>query len=357
MSAGKVVAPPLGIVEAFYGPPWPDATRIDTIRFLAPHGYRFFIHAPKAAAWLREDWRRAATLDEAARLAGFASACDACGVVPGVGLSPVGALSAHDDGAGAAIVERLALFRDAGIRMLALLLDDQGAGRTDLPEAEAALANDVVQTGGFERIVVCPTWYSDDPRLDALLGPRPARYLERLGALLDPAIDVFWTGETIVPERVTPEHLARVGGELRRKPVLWDNYPVNDGARMSAHLHLRPFRGRPPEIGTHLAAHAINPALQPVLTRIPAITLAASYANAGRDDPSTSFERAATAVGGPVLATMLRDDLPWLHDRGLDRLGDHAEKLRTRYRSIGHRAAREIESWLDGAYRSGKVIA
>ena len=49
--------------------------------------------------------------------------------------------------------------------------------------------------------------------------------------------------------------------------------------RMSQHLHLRAFTGRPAAIGQHLAAHGINPASQPVLSRIPALTLAESYAH------------------------------------------------------------------------------
>jgi hypothetical protein len=47
--------------------------------------------------------------------------------------------------------------------------------------------------------------------------------------------------------------------KIGRHPFLWDNYPVNDGQRMSRHLHIRGFTGRSPEIWRHIAAHGINP--------------------------------------------------------------------------------------------------
>ena len=43
---------------------------------------------------------------------------------------------------------------------------------------------------------------------------------------------------------------------------------------------LRAFTGRPAGIASHVAAHAVNPALQPTLSRIPCATLAESYRRA-----------------------------------------------------------------------------
>ena len=108
----------------------------------------------------------------------------------------------------------------------------------------------------------------------------------------------MWTGEEVCAREYSPGHLARVADQLGRKPFLWDNYPVNDGARMSQHLHLRGFTGRPAAIGDHLAAHGINLASQPVLSRIPALTLAESYATGDGYEYGAAFERAARAVLG-----------------------------------------------------------
>jgi len=139
-------------------------------------------------------------------------------------------------------------------------------------------------------------------------------------------------------------------GQLRRKVFLWDNYPVNDGTRMTQHLHLRGFTGRPAAIGACLAAHAVNPALQPVLSCIPALTLTESYA-AGNDYAyRAAFRRAAAEVAGEPLAAMLDEDILAMQDVGLLRLGQRRATLRARYAAVDHPAAREVVAWLDDAY-------
>ena len=81
-------------------------------------------------------------------------------------------------------------------------------------------------------------------------------------------------------------------------------YEVN-GTRMSQHLHLRGFTGRPAAIGAWLSAHAVNPALQPVLSCIPALTLAASYASGDGYAYRSAFRGASSVRSsrrGPVRA-------------------------------------------------------
>jgi hypothetical protein len=187
--------------------------------------------------------------------------------------------------------------------------------------------------------------------LDRVFGARPGGYLERLGALLDPKVHVFWTGEEVCSRQISPGHVQRVAEQLGRNPFLWDNYPVNDGQRMSQYLHLRGFTGRPATLAPCVAAHGVNPALQPTLTRIPALTLVESYRRGDAYEYGAAFWRAAVEVGGTHLAALLREDLLTLQDVGLDRLGEREGPLRERYGGVDHPAAREVVAWLDGAYR------
>ena len=200
-------------------------------------------------------------------------------------------------------------------------------------------------------MITCPSYYTDDPELDRYFGQRPANYLEDLGKLLDPKVEVFWTGEDVCSREFSPGHLKRVAEQIGRKPFLWDNYPVNDGKRMSQYLHLRAFTGRPAAMAHHISAHAINPASQPVLSRIPALSLAESYAKGDAYEYGAAFDAAAAKVVGPRLARMLRDDILLLNDTGVDRLESAAERLRKRYGEIDHPAAREVVRWLNGAYK------
>ena len=101
----------------------------------------------------------------------------------------------------------------------------------------------------------------------------------------------------------------------------------------------------------HVAAHGINPALQPTLGKISAITLSDSYRLGDAYQYADSFKHACVDVLDEELGTMVREDLLTLQDIGLDRLDDKAAVLRERYGKIDHSGAREIIAWLDGEYR------
>jgi hyaluronoglucosaminidase len=340
--------PELGLIEGFFGRPWSWAQRSEAVRFLAPHGYRFYLYAPKADARLRRRWQEPYPEAELAELAALREGCRDIGVRFGIGLSP---FELHLQGERgwqdrlAAKLAELALLKPDD---LAILFDDMRGDVADLAERQAAIVHFAAERGIAGRIFCCPSYYSDDPILDAAFGPRPPFYLERLGRLIDPAIGIFWTGPEVCARELSPGHLARVAERLRRKPVLWDNYPVNDGPRMSQHLHLRAFTGRPAAIAGQIAAHGVNPASQPLLSRVPLLTLAESYRQGDAYDYGAAFTRAARAVLGDEFAERVGRDLLVLQDRGLDRLGERRAALRRRYAAFDHPAAREILAWLDG---------
>src|SRR5690606_10093833 len=155
---------------------------------------------------------------------------------------------------------KLAFLEDVGVQDLAILFDDMRGDVPDLAERQAEIVAHVGGRTRADRLIVCPTYYSDDPILDRVFGARPGGYLERLGSLLDPDVRIFWTGVEVCSREFSSAHLARVTEQLGRRPFLWDNYPVNDGQRMSQYLHVRAFTGRAARIGAHVAAHGINPA-------------------------------------------------------------------------------------------------
>lgn len=343
--------PELGIIEGYYGRPWSAAERASNARWLGERGYGFYWYAPKADPYLRRRWREDPPSEWLEELGDLAEACRGAGVRFGVGLSPYEIFRDFGESEREALARKLASLDAVGIRDLALLFDDM---RGDVPELAARQVEVVEWVGsrtGAERLVVCPTYYTDDPVLDRVFGARPDGYLEALGEGLDPAVEVMWTGPEVIARELTEGHLERVAGDLGRAPFLWDNYPVNDGQRMSAYLHLRAFTGRPGGLGSVVAGHAVNPALQPTLTRIPLLTLLESYDRGPEYDYGEAFRRAAHAVLGAELGERVREDLLILQDVGLDRLEEKEAPLRDRYEGVDHPAAREIVAWLDGAYR------
>ena len=346
--AGLMV-PELGVIEGYFGRPWSHEDRKQVAARLREMGYSFFHYAPKADAYLRRRWREPHPGAAFAELADLSSRCRGLGLRFGVGLSPYELYRDFSNSAKADFLAKIRALDEIGLDDLAVLFDDTRGDVPDLAAREAEIVHTALDTTRASRVVMCPTYYSDDRMLDVVFGDRPAGYLDDLGRRLDPRVGVYWTGEEICTREFSAGHLARVAEALRRKPTLWDNYPVNDGPCMSRFLHLRGVTGRSSAIGSHIAGHAINPALQPHLSLIPAATLAASYREGTAYGYMSAFRTAARALAGADLAAMLERDLHALQDRGLDQLGDDRDLLRQRYATVDHPIAAEVVRWLDGA--------
>ncbi|WP_188657973.1 beta-N-acetylglucosaminidase domain-containing protein [Sphingomonas metalli] len=348
-------APELGIIEGFFGPRWSWSERRAVVAHLAPAGYRFYHYAPKADSHLRRDWRSPHPDPEAQEIAAFASYCREYGMRFGIGLSPFELHLAPEAEAMAALSDRIASLNALGIDDLAILFDDMRGDLPDLAERQAAIVDHCAARLRATRLFMCPSYYSNDRVLDRVFGQRPAQYLETLGRRLDPAVRIFWTGEEVCARAITPGHLARVAEQLGRPVCLWDNYPVNDGPRMSGHLHLRAFTGRTAANASWLSGHAINPALQPLLGCIPALTLPMLYAMGEAYRYMDAFRSAATQLCGDRLAAMLERDLLSFEDGGLSRLGERNASLSHAYAQIDHPVAAEIVRWLAGHYSVSAV--
>jgi hypothetical protein len=337
----------LGLIEGFYGKPWSWEARGEAVAFLAPHGYRFYYYAPKADGFLRRRWREPHPPDMEKGLRQLSAHCRSLDVRFGVGLSPYEIYRSFDVEARGALAGKLALLDSIGVDDLAILFDDMRGDLPGLAEMQVDILHWVRERSKATRLLVCPSYYTDDPILDRFFGERPANYLEDFGRRLDPAIDIFWTGEEVCARAFSPGHLARVAAQLGRKPFLWDNYPVNDGPVMSQFLHLRGFTGRPASIRPQIAGHAVNVASQPVLSRIPALTLADSYRLGDNYEYGAAFARAAETILGTELGRLVRGDLMLLQDLGIERV----QGLQERYAAFDHPGAREIVAWLDGVWR------
>ncbi|WP_411816268.1 beta-N-acetylglucosaminidase domain-containing protein [Hyphococcus sp. DH-69] len=345
----------LGIVEGFFGPRWSPEDRTFVMRYLAESGYRHYLYAPKADQYLRKNWKQPYPKDELAQLKAFASSCRKAGVRFGVGLSPFELYKSFDQTARETLRAKLDELQSLDLDELAIFFDDMRGDLPDLAARQIEIMEFAADHSASKQISFCPTYYSDDAALDRVFGKRPGDYLEALGLGLRPEIDIFWTGEEVCAREISPHHMKEIGTLLRRKPTLWDNYPVNDGPVKSQNLHIRGFTGRPAENKNHIARHMVNPALQPHLSIIPALTLAESYARGGDYKYSEAAYEAAIRYLGQPFATQLKSDLIALNDTGRDRLGAKAETLRAIYAKFDHPAAREILSWLDGKWENAGV--
>jgi hyaluronoglucosaminidase len=343
--------PPLGIIEGFFGPVWSWSEREHVVRTLSKSNYSFYIYAPKGDTTLRRQWSQPFTTQWIEQVSAFAKLCKSLNVEFGLGLSPYGLQADFGDVQREVLRRKLDEIASLEIDCLAILFDDMDAHVADLVATQIRIVDFIANSRAAKRFVVCPSYYSDDVVLDVVFGERPKNYLRDMGKAIDRNIDFFWTGEEVCARQIGVAHVERIADEMGRKPMLWDNYPVNDGARMSSHLHLRAFTGREALIANYISGHAINPALQATLSLIPALTLPMSYAEGSLYEYTHAFKRAAEQVVGKPLTRLLQEDMIALQDLGSHRY-DAAKflNLRERYGSIDHRAAREILRWLNGDY-------
>jgi hyaluronoglucosaminidase len=340
----------LGIIEGFFGRPWSWDERRAAIERLVPHGYQFYHYAPKADPFLRRRWMEPHPLEEASQIKSLARFCADLGVSFGVGLSPYEAFNDFNLSLKSAFSQRIEDLVSLDIKELGIFFDDMHVDLPDLAARQIEITHLAQDIAPHLRINITPSFYSDDPVLERVFGACPPNYLADLGIGLRPNIDIYWTGEEVCAREISPGHLTKIGKLLRRKPLLWDNYPVNDGPRMSQFLHLRGFTGRPAANKAFLVGHAVNPASQAVLSCIPAITLAKSYQQGDDYCYATEGFLAAKEVVGETLAIMLRNDLLSFQDMGLDKLESRLEALIARYSEIDHAGALEVVAWLLGDY-------
>ena len=344
----SAMQPELGLVEARFGRIWREEERSYVVHTLAEAGYGFYHHGPKADASLRRNWRQAHDLAQSEMLARLSAQVRSVGMRFGLALTPVGSTHPFDADTRADLARRVADLDAIGVDDLAIFFDDLRGDMPELALRQAEVVNFCAGLTRATRVYTCPTYYADDPLLDLVFGQRPANYLQDLGRQLDSTVQVYWTGEEVCSRAIGAGHLARVAGELGRKVCLWDNYPVNDGGRMSRFLHLRAFTGRSAAAAEHVSGHAVNPAIQAHLGCIPALTLPMVYRQGEAYAYGAAFTTAARQLLGDDLAAMVQEDILILQDIGHERLGARADRLRDRYGALAHPAAREIMRWLSG---------
>ena len=103
-------------------------------------------------------------------------------------------------------------------------------------------------------------------------------------------VPIAWTGPFVVNDVITADDARRRQAALGgRPPLLWDNYPVNDGL-MADRLFLGPLRGRDPGLGEVCSGYLANAMVQPRSSLLPLASVA-GYLDG--DDPAERWVAAA----------------------------------------------------------------
>jgi hyaluronoglucosaminidase len=340
-----------GVIEGFFGKPWDWEARMSAANFLRTCGYQFYVYAPKAEAFLRRRWRESIPATTLQCLSKLSERCRQQAVSFGIGLTPFEIYLNYDAGAQSSLRSKVLQINEIAADTLCILFDDMRGDVAGLAQLQAGIIADICAWSNAAHFIVCPTYYSYDSRLSREFGPPPKAYLRDLGRSVDSRIDFFWTGEQVISDGHSAEHLAEVAADIGRKPFIWDNHISNDSRLRASHLYLDPSTGSWDLPPNYVAGLAINPMNQPHLSRIALCEYRQLLAQ-GRAAQRQQFLRGACRnLCGSLIAERLLADIDLLQNSGIAGLDAATRRtLLDWYARESSPCAQEIAAWLRGEY-------
>jgi hypothetical protein len=337
-------------VEGFFGRQWSWPARQAHADFLAARGCNSYVYAPKNDVWFRKGWQSPCPVSHLEALQQLQQHCRRQNIDFGIGLSPFELYKEFTPAQRTLLLAKLKQIDAINPQTLCILFDDMMGDLDQLARVQLAIVDFICSNSTAQSFVLCPTYYSYDPLLSRHFGSQPANYLDDLGSSLDAALEIFWTGPRVISDTYPRAHLLEVAERLRRKPLLWDNYPVNDAKRLTSFLHLKPFTGRSAELRELCSGHLANPMNQAHLSQLPLYSLPALYAQASLE-PEQLFREACMNLCPPGLAQALLEDADSFQNAGLESFSkSEKQHLQKRYAAFSHPMAEEVCAWLRGDY-------
>lgn len=286
-----------GVVEGYYGEAWSDADRLWLVERLGSWGMNRYLYAPKNDPLHRAQWRDAYAPAAMEVFGQLIERGQDSGVDVGFALSPGLSIRYSSTQDVRALANKFGAFAARGARFFGLTLDDipselqheadRDAFRS-LAAAHVHLVHALLAALGPDCLIwLVPTDYA---------GVEASDYLDELGDRLDPAIEVGWTGRSVLPATIRASEAATRARALKRRLLVWDNTPVADGP-MRNMLHLGPYTGRDPKLAEHCSGILLNP-MQHAHASAVALRTAADYlADPEHYDAARSWGEAVRQAG------------------------------------------------------------
>ncbi len=264
-----------GLIEGFYGPPWSWQVRQEVCRRLAEAGMDTYVYAPKDDPLHRAEWR---TPYGEVELAAFEQLVAQQPLRVGFCVSPGLTMDPDDPSDRAELLAKFSSLIERGVSLVGVLFDDldpaDGLGAAH-GRVTAWLAE---QLPDHVELFMVPLHYT---------GVQAPPYLQELAAQVPEHVAIGWTGPFVVNDVITAQHARDWSAAMQgRRPLLWDNTPVND-AVMSSQLFTGPLRGRDPALPALLSGYLANPMVQ-ARASVPALVSAAAWLRG--DDPDAAWQ-------------------------------------------------------------------
>ncbi|MDG2047337.1 MAG: beta-N-acetylglucosaminidase domain-containing protein [Halioglobus sp.] len=335
----------VGVIEGFYGRSWSIDTRLAYADYLSEAGLNACIYCPKEDPYLRRQWQHDWPQTKWLELQQLSKTYAERGIKWGVGLSPVELYRDYGAPQRAQLKAKLERLGELEAPLLAILFDDMPGNLDALASRQAEIVFDVCRWAPSAKVLVCPTYYSFDPVLEQHFGPMPGDYWRQLGEDMPLHAEIFWTGNQVCSKSIETSDLQPIVEQLGRAVLLWDNYPVNDGAVRSNFLYTSKLAARSADLGEYISGHLCNPMNQGLLS-LPALSgLAGLYGSGHFNDD------VLCRLLGPLTWERLSRDGQVFEQQGLSGMGQQqCQQLALEYAALPGAAALEVAQWLRGEY-------
>ena len=340
------IANPVGMIEGFYGNPWPHSVRLKFPEILAELGLNAYLYCPKSDPYLRRRWKEDWPIAEWNNLRAFSFECLNKKISFGIGISPYEIYTGYTNSEKIRLRAKIEKISELSPVFICVLFDDMQGDFKDIASIQADIANDIHSWFAPAKVLLCPTYYSFDPILESVFGKKPINYEESIGELLHHDIGVLWTGNKVCSEEISCSHAKQVSKIFKRQITLWDNYSANDGKERSKYLFLKPLPGRDDMLPKYLSGHLCNAMTQSELFLITLSGLSKLHG------ASSSTEIWLERRLGKKVLNMLSSNLTEFETIGLEALSkSRLSELINDYGVIKSAATKQIVEWLKGRYK------
>lgn len=225
-----------GFIEGYYGIPWSNENRKSLMKFGGALKANAYIFAPKDDPYHREKWQELYPAEKLAELKELATVGNETGCLFVWTISPLGevakmAQKGEDvlgklDKNADIMLKKFQQLYDVGVRQFGVLGDDVGALPHSYVVALMKKAHDwVVEKGDVSPLLYCPSSYNS-----AWAWNKEELNAYEAGFAKD--IEIFWTGSMtcgpVVESTLETFKNKENEGVVRRDPLFWLNWPVND---------------------------------------------------------------------------------------------------------------------------------
>ena len=329
-----------GVVEGFYGKPWSHEARLSQLDFYGRNKMNVYIYGPKDDPYhSTPDWRKPYPEKEAAQLRELTERAAANGVMFYWAIHPGQDIKWNDEDR-SLLVRKFESMYGLGVRGFAVFFDDiSGEGTRADKQAELLnyLDDNFVKVkGDVAPLIICPTEYNKSwAKLEG-------GYLTTLGDMLNPGIQVMWTGNKVVAniDRATLDFINPL---IKRKAYIWWNFPVSD--YVQDHLLMGEVYGNGTDIKDEMSAFVSNPMEHAEASKIALYSIAGYTWNMEDYDSGREWEMAIRDLM-PENARYLRTFA--IHNSDL---GQNGHKFR---RKESENIRQALDALCD-AYKDGRI--